>query len=82
MAGLTDRFPAHVWALLLGLATIAGLAFFVPPSVGASVGLSPQQHILVVAAIELSAALGIAAVFIHYRTPVEGTEDDEWRFDP
>jgi hypothetical protein len=82
VSGLLDRFPARVWALLLGLAVVAGLAFLVPPSVVQSVGLSNGQYVVVVAATELAAALGIAAVFIRYRTPVDDTEKSEWRFDP
>ncbi len=81
MPGLVDRFPTRVWVLLVGLVAVAGLAFFVPPSVVQSLGLSNGQYILVVAVTELIAAFGVAAVFIYYRTPVEDTEESEWRFD-
>jgi len=82
MAGLIDRFPTRVWALLLCLVAVAGLAFFLPPSVAQSLGFSNGQYVLVVAVTELAAAFGVAAVFIYYRTPVEDTEESEWRFDP
>ncbi len=82
MAGLTDRFPARVWALLLGLVMVAGLAFLLPPSVVRSIGFSDGQYIVVVAVVELVAAVGVAAVFIYYRTPLEDAEESEWRFEP
>lgn len=80
MAGLTDRYPTRVWIVLLGLVAMAMGAFFVPPSVGLSLGLSLEGHVLAIAAIELVSALGITAVVIYHREP--DPQPTEWRFDP
>jgi hypothetical protein len=82
MAGLRDFLPTHAWAALLGLAAVAMLAFFIPPSVGAAVGIEGAGFVLAVGLIELGCALAMAAIFVHYRAEGEWGEDDEWRFDP
>jgi hypothetical protein len=81
--GLLDYFEPHVWALLFALLGVAAVPFFVPPSVGLAAGLATEQYILVVGAVELSAALGIAAVVISHRDPDSATDDgDDWKYDP
>jgi hypothetical protein len=83
MGGLREFLPAHAWAAVLGLAAVAMLAFFIPPSVGAAVGLTGTGFLAAVAAVELLAALGMAVVFIRYRADGGWEEDDtEWRYDP
>jgi len=85
MSGLRDYFPTHAWVVIFALTAVAGLGLLVPPSAGAAVGLSVAGHILVVAGVEFGCAIGIAAVVLHYRQPVEERADDaepEWRFDP
>jgi hypothetical protein len=80
MGGLREYFPVHVWALLFVLLGIAALGLFVPPSVGESAGLTAEEYILLVGAIELGAALGVAVIVIYYRDPHR--EPSEWRFGP
>jgi hypothetical protein len=53
MAGLADFLPRHAWLAVLGLAVVAGGVFFVPPSVGAAVGLTGSAFLLATAAVEL-----------------------------
>lgn len=81
MAGLADFLPRHAWFAVLGLAVVAGGVFFLPPSVGAAVGLTGPAFLLAMAAIELLAALGIAGVVVYYRADTDAS-GDEWRFDP
>jgi hypothetical protein len=81
MAGLADYLPRHAWLAVLGLTVVAGGVFFVPPSVGAAVGLTGPSFLLAAAAVELAAALGIGAVVVYYRADPDAS-DDEWRFDP
>lgn len=80
MGGLTDYMPRHGWAAVLLLAGVAALGLFIPPSAGAVVGLSRLQHVAVVAVVELSAAIGIAAIVVYYRNP--DAEYPEWRHGP
>ena len=80
MGGLTDRLPTHAWIAVLSLGTIAVFAFFVPPSVGAAVGLTLHQYILVVGILELMAALGIASIVVHYHD--FDREPRKWQYDP
>lgn len=82
MAGLREFLPTHAWLAVLGLTGVAMLAFFVPPSVGAAVGLGGAAFLLAVGLVELGCALAVAAIFIHYRADGAGETDDEWRFDP
>jgi hypothetical protein len=81
MEGLVDYFPWYAWAAVLGLAGVAAAGLLIPPTVGAAVGLSVVQHLVVVAAVELAAAAGIGAIVVHYRDP-DGTWEREWEFDP
>jgi hypothetical protein len=81
MAELADFLPRHAWLVVLGLVVVAGGVFFVPPSVGAAVGLTGPAFLLAMATVELLAALGIASVVVYYRAD-PGTGNDEWRFDP
>jgi uncharacterized membrane protein YedE/YeeE len=74
---LAEYFPVHAWIAVIGLGAIAVLVFFLPPSVA---GLTIGQYILVVAVVELGAALGIAAIVVYYRAPKP--EQREWRFGP
>jgi hypothetical protein len=80
MARLIDRLPWYAWVAASTFAIIACAVFFVPPSVGAAFGLSVQQFILAMGALELCSAIGIGAIVVHYRT----TEYDEpeYRFNP
>jgi hypothetical protein len=81
--GLADYFPWYAWVAIGGLVGTAGLALFVPPTVGAVIGLTPVQHVAAVAGIELIAALGVTGILLRYRTdPSERPETDEWRYDP
>lgn len=80
MSGLADFLPRHAWLVVLGLGAVAGGAFFVPPSMGAAVGLAGPTFLLALALVELLAAVGIAAVVVYYRADPDA--DDEWRFDP
>lgn len=83
MAGLRDFLPTHAWVALLVLATVAMLAFFIPPSVGEAVGVEGVGFVLAIGLIELGCALAMAAIFIYYRAEGEWGEDtDEWQFDP
>ena len=83
MTGLRDFLPTHAWVALVGLAGVAMLAFFIPPSVGAAVGLEGGAFFLAIGLVELGCALAMAAIFIYYRADGEwGEGDDEWRFDP
>lgn len=80
MGGLLDYFPARAWAALGALAVIAVVPFFLPPSLGTSVGLSLEEFILAVAFLELGAAIGVAGIVIHYHD--FDREPEEWDFDP
>ena len=81
MPSLIDRLPWYAWAATLTLAAIAGGVFFVPASVALDAGLSIGQFILLLSGIELAAAIGIAAIIVHYRAPI-GESDSEWTFNP
>lgn len=80
MAKLSERLPRHAWAAAGLLALIAAAVFFVPPSLGAALGFSFQEFFVAMGAIELTAAIGIGAIVVHYRTT--DVEESEWRFDP
>ena len=80
MGGLRSYFSARVWVLVLSLLGLAAVPFFVPPSVGLSAGLTIEAYILLVGAVELTAALGIAAVVIYHHDG--DREESEWRFEP
>lgn len=82
MGGLHEYFPLHAWLVILGLATVAGGAVFVPPTAGSAVGLSVVEHIIVVGAVELTSAIAIAAIVLYYQGPEEEREQSEWRYDP
>ena len=85
--GLASYFPWYAWAALGGIVVVAGLALFVPPTTGAVVGLTPIQHVAVVAGVELLAALGVTGILLHYRSePTDPAEIDgdaeDWRYEP
>jgi NADH:ubiquinone oxidoreductase subunit K len=80
MVRLIDRLPWYAWVATSTLAAIACAVFFVPPSVGAALGLTLEQFILAMGAIELSSAIGIGAIVVHYRTT--DYEEPEYRFNP
>ncbi|MFC7134581.1 MULTISPECIES: hypothetical protein [Salinibaculum] len=82
MPKLTERLPKHAWAATGLLAVIAGAVFFVPVSVGTALGLSFEQFFLAMGAIELTSAIGIGAIVVHYRTTETEESESEWRFDP
>lgn len=83
MGPLTDYFPWYAWVVVLLLAAAAALPFFVPPAAGMAVGLSLVEYVAIVAVVEFAAAAGIGALVVHYRnSPGDGTDDEEWRFDP
>jgi hypothetical protein len=83
MAGMRDFLPTHAWAALFGLAAVAMLAFFIPPSVGAAVGVEGVGFVIVIGLVELGCALAMAAIFVYYRAEGDWGEDDgEWRFEP
>ena len=78
--GMLDYFEPRVWGLLFVLLGVAAVPFFLPPSIRLAAGLTTEQYILVVGAVELAASLGIAAVVVsrHDREP----DTSEWRYDP
>lgn len=80
MARLIDRLPWYAWVAASTFGAIACAGFFVPPSLGAALGLSFQQFILALGAIELGSAIGIGAIVVHYRTT--DYEQPEYRFNP
>jgi amino acid transporter len=82
MARLVDRLPWYAWLATGVLAVVAGGVFFIPQSVVMALGLSFQQFLIVIALIELGAAIGIGAIVVHYRKPESEREESEWRFDP
>lgn len=83
MAGLRDFLPTHAWAALFGLAAVAMLAFFIPPSVGEAVGVEGIGFVMAIGLIEFGCALAMAAIFVYYRAEGEWDEGNEgWRFDP
>jgi hypothetical protein len=83
MGGLSDYFPRHAWAVVLGLTAIAAAGLLVPPTAGSAVGLTVTQHLLVVGVVEFGCAMGVAATVLYYRRPEDEREDEsEWQFDP
>jgi hypothetical protein len=80
MGGMLDYLPAHAWVAMLTLIAVAGVPFFVPPSFGMSAGLTLNQYILAIGALELGAALGIAAIMIYYHD--FDHEPGPWEFEP
>ncbi len=80
MGGLRSYFSTRVWIAVLSLLGLAVVPFFVPPSVGLSVGLTIEAYILLAGAVELTAALGIASVVIYHHDGER--EESEWRYDP
>jgi NADH:ubiquinone oxidoreductase subunit K len=80
MVRLIDRLPWYAWVAASTFAAIACGVFFVPPSVGSALGLTFQQFILAMGAIELSSAIGIGAIVVHYRTT--DYEEPEYRYNP
>jgi len=83
MAGLRDFLPTHAWVALFGFAIVAMLAFFIPPSVGETVGIEGIGFAFAIGLIEFGCALAMASIFIYYRAEGEwGEDDEEWRFDP
>ncbi len=80
--GLLDYFEPHVWLLLFVLLGVAAVPFFLPPSIGLAAGLTIEQYILLVGAVELAAALGIAAIVISHRDPDPEADGDDWKYDP
>jgi hypothetical protein len=83
---MRSYLPRIVWVVVFGLLAVASLGFFVPPSIGMSLGLTIEQHILVVGFVELGVALSIAAIIVHYRDHDRNrgreNDDSEWRYDP
>ncbi len=80
MARLIERLPWYAWLAASAFGLIACSVFFIPPSVGMGIGLTFEQFILAAGAIELSAAIGIGAIVVHYRTT--DFEQPEYRFNP
>jgi len=79
--GVADELPRRGWVLVAGLALAAAAGFFLIPAAGGAVGLTGPRAIVALLAVELVAAAGLAAVYVHYRAEPDGG-DDEWRFDP
>ncbi len=83
MPSLREYFPWYGWVGMFLCGLLAAVPFFVPPSVGAELGLSLTAYVALVAGLEFVAAIGIASLVVYYRT--QETDDDadsEWRFDP
>jgi len=83
--GLADYFPWYAWVAMVCCGVVAVVPFFVPPSVGTSLGLSLTEYLAVLAAVEFGAAVGIASLVVYYRDTGEGeteADDSEWRFEP
>ena len=81
--GLLDYFPRHAWAAIAVFTAVAGAALFVPPTAGSAVGLEPIQHIALVAAVELVAALGVIGVVLYYHDDAGDPDDGgDWEYDP
>lgn len=80
MTRLIDRLPWYAWVAASTFAAIAGAVFFIPASVGTALGLSFEEFILAIGAIELASAIGIGAIVVHYRTTDH--DDEEYRFNP
>jgi hypothetical protein len=80
MGGMVDYLPMHAWIAMLTLVAVAGVPFFVPPSFGMAVGLTLDQYVLAIGAVELAAALGVAAIVIYYHD--FDREPEKWRYDP
>ncbi|MEF8842988.1 MAG: hypothetical protein V5A62_15410 [Haloarculaceae archaeon] len=83
-AGLSSYLPRRAWVAVVGLALIAMTSLLVPPSVGASVGLSFKPFFWVVAGLQLGCAVGVGGIVVYYRRPPEerAGDDREWRHDP
>jgi len=84
MPHLIEYFPWYAWVAMFLCGVVAVVPFFVPPSVGAAVGLSLTAYIAVVAVVEFAAAVGVAALVVYYRDTGDDAEtaESEWRFDP
>ena len=80
--GLSSYLPRLAWAAVIALALLAMGSLLLPPSVGASVGLSFRPFFWVVAGVQLGCALGIGAIVVRYRRPPEERTDEEWQYDP
>jgi hypothetical protein len=81
--GLSSYLPRRAWAAVVALALLAMASLLVPPSVGASLGLSFRPFFWIVAGVQFGCAVGIGAVVVHYRRPPEErAEESEWRYDP
>jgi len=81
--GLSSYLPRGAWAAVVALAAIAMGSLLVPPSVGASVGLSFRPFFWIVAGVQLGCAVGIGAIVVYYRRPPEERSgDEEWRHGP
>jgi NADH:ubiquinone oxidoreductase subunit K len=80
MVQLLERLPWYAWVTACILAVVAGAVFFIPPSLATTLGLSFEQFLIAISAIELTSAIGIGAIVVHYRTT--DYEEPEYKFDP
>jgi len=80
MGGLTSYFTPRVWIVVLSLLGVAIVPFFLPPSVVMAVGFTIEEYILMAGFLELTAALGIAAIVIYHHDSED--ESSEWKYEP
>jgi len=81
--GLSSYLPRGAWVAVVALAAVAMGSLLVPPSVGASLGLSFRPFFWFVAGVQLGCAVGIGGIVVYYRRPPEKRDGgEEWRHGP